>query len=663
MRTPGLALLAILALFSAQAMARVVALDVTHTVPAFGGAEFGKTGRYEIVEGVARFEVDPTLPLNAMLVNVQRAPRNARGKVEFDVDVVILKPVDMTRANGRLIYEPVNRGNKLALGMFNTALGSRDLTLAEAAGNGFLMRQGYTVVFAGWQPPYPLSGPVSVGGGSRIPPGPDALRARLPIAHQPDGSAVTALRSEVIAGPVQNGKLIGYLTYPVADARPNGKLSLRDVNGKAVPLPDQTSWRYLDEWRVEITSAGGDLAAVNGVPGAGYELVYTAKDPIVYGLALASMRDLTAFLRYEARDDSGRPNPLAPGGKPAIQKAIAFGASQTGRSIKTLVYHFNEDEKGRIVFDGVHAHISGAALNSQNVEFGSPGQKGGEAFPYTYETLFDPVSRRFDGYLARCQGNHTCPKIIHTDSDAEPVAAGGLVFTDTQGRDMQLPDNVRMYLLSGTQHGPAATTARGMCEQMQNPLDYRPVLRALLLALDEWVTTGRQPPASRYPRRADGTLVNADRSSVGFPAIPGVKFPDAIDRMYLSDASLVPPLHIVDYPALLPRADADGSSMAGVRVPELQVPLATFTGFNARAGGGWCIATGSYIPFATTKAAREQAGDPRPSIEERYPTQAAYLAAVAKAALSLQRDRLLLEEDAQVIRKDAAQQGWPPKPR
>jgi hypothetical protein len=651
-RSRTAALLLVLALgLAAQSQARVVSLDIRSVTPAFGGQTFGSVGSYQLLRGVAHFEVDPALPVNASLVNIGRAPRNARGQVEFDADVVILRPADLARGNHHLFYEPVNRGNVLSLELFNDAPGGNAFDSPAAAGNGFLMRQGYTLVFGGWQPAYP--GPavpaMSVASGSLLPVGGGRLLARLPVARGAGGAAITAPLIERFGNGGATGAFKGYLAYAVADQGAGAVLRLR--RGPDAPLEPATgyTWRLLDDWTVEVTPpAEARLDA-----GAGFEFTYQARDPVVYGLALAAMRDLAAFLRYERQDSRGVPNPLLREGRIDVERALAFGASQTGRTVKTLVYNFNGDELGRQVFDGVHAHISGASLNSQNEAFGRPGLKGDDRFPFTYATQFDPVSRRTDGWLMRCQAERNCPKILHTDSENEVWTAGGLLYTDTRGRDAGFPANVRAFLFASTQHTPAANTDPGMCQQKLNPLDYRPAMRALLSALDQWATSGRVPPASRYPTVAAGTLVPPDRKSTGFPALPGMGYNDRPPRPVLADAG-VDGVALAEYPALVPAVDPDGNTRAGVRMPELRVPWATYTGWNLRregfGAGAFCIATGSYVPFADTRAQRESSKDPRPSLQERYGTRAKYLQQLDSAIARMVAERLVLPEDAPRIR-------------
>ena len=621
------------------AYARVSRVEISTIKPAFGGRTFGNVGSYDLIEGIAYFEVDPKLPVNAGIKNLQRAPRNAKGMVELNVDIRILRPKNPQAGNGRLFFEPVNRGRPLSLGYLQNPA-SNSLEAPEGAGDGFLLNRGYTLVFSGWQPDYPRADvpAMNVGYGSRLP-GPQGLKARLPIARGDNDRPITA---NIVAGEgfasAETDRRI-HLTYPAADRTDaSGYLRLPGTNA---PLNDGSSWRYVNELEVAITRPAGSSAPV--------EFVYEAKDPFVYGLALASMRDLMSFLRYEKQG-----NPLAENGRKPIEKTIAFGASQTGRTVKTLVYLFNDDEQGRQVVDGAYIHISGASLNSQNEPFATPGDKYG-AFPFTYETLYDPISRRFDGVLMRCTAQGNCPKIIHTDSEAELSFATSLLYTDALGNDVSIPENVRVYLFAGTQHGPAKRAAPGMCQNLSNPLPYAQPMRRLVLALDEWVTSDRAPPASRHPMRADRTLISVAEAQSSFPNIPQMKTDYSFQHFNFTDPGSGDAVAGLSYPDFQPKRDVDGNMTSGVRTAELMVPLATYTGWNpALNGAGLCPATGSYIPFAPTKAARSKNGDPRLSVEERYPTEGDYVAAMRKATAQLVRDGFMLADDAKTLMDGSA---------
>ena len=400
-----------------------------------------------------------------------------------------------------------------------------------------------------------------------------------------------------------------------------------------------------------------------------YDLVYEARDPIVMGLGFAATRDIMSFLRFDATDA----NPLVAkgSGRNPIQFALSFGSSQSGRFLKDLIYQgFNQDGKGRKVLDGAIPHISGSRKTYTNYEFAMPGRFStqleghhtpGDQFPFTYATLTDPITGKTDGVLAKCTAQNACPKIMHWDSGLEFWSArSSLVATDPKGeRDAPIPDNVRLYLFSSTQHGPAATPAKGICQQLNNPLQYRETQRALMTALFAWVAKETPPPASRYPRLADGTLVPSAPQAIGFPQIPGVTFTGRVNHLSVIDYGTFPPRHMpgAEYRVLVPKIDPDGNDMPGVRSAPLSAPLGTYTGWNLRAKGFMenegCYLNGSYVPFAQTAAQRKTANDPRPSLEERYGTRQKYVDTVSAAAKGLVGDRLLLQEDADRLVKTA----------
>jgi hypothetical protein len=392
--------------------------------------------------------------------------------------------------------------------------------------------------------------------------------------------------------------------------------------------------------------------------GAIYEFIYEARDPIVMGLAFAATRDVVSFLRYETQDSTGEPNPLAAGGLPPI--ALSAGVSQSGRWLSDFIYQgFNEDEQGRQVFEGANPIIAGSRKTFTNFAFAQPGRFSrqhedhvfpNDQFPFTYTMLTDPLTGRTDSILRRCEATSTCPKVFHIDSDFEIWGArGALITTSPTGQPILLPDSVRAYLFSATQHGIGDGTF-GICQQRSNPLRYSS-LPALTAALDDWVTDGQAPPPSRYPTLADGTLVAIDQT--GFPDIPGVNYPGNYNVLRVADYSVQPPFEGQAYPVFVTPVDADGNSVAGIRHPLLEVPIATHTGFNLRAAehapGEACSTTGSYIPFARTLVERQKTGDPRLSLQQRYRSHERYVSRVARAAERLVRERLLLQADADRI--------------
>lgn len=661
-----------LVLIPSMTEARLTQLVITSKEsPTFAGLSFGHVGEYERLVGYAKGELDPSNPLNQEIVDIDKAPRNSKGLVEYQMDVFIFKPVDMKKGNARIFYDVLNRGNKLGHNLFNDGLGGNYPGLAADAGNGFLMKEGYTFLWSGFQCTYSLSG--NAGGGSRlyIPPGNpgNLMIADFPVAKKPNGDPIVGLsREEFIPDasyPLTATSYVVNLTYPAADLTPaKATLTVREHQKDPRQTPAGMSWKYLNEWQIQITRPSDTVAFDNG---AIYEFIYPAKDPQVTGMTFASLRDLISFLRHGVKDDLGNPNPLAPGGKPITNKAIAFGASQSGRYIKNFVYDgFNQDEMGRLVFDGVMTHIGGSRLNWINTRFSQTGRwsrqhedhyQVNDQFPFTYRRLHDRLSGEHDGLLVKCGKTHTCPKIMQTDTDSEMwQARASLVATDTKGHDIKLPKIVRAYLFGGTQHYnayPIAPPSRGICQQLSNPLNYRPLLRALLVAMDWWVTYGIEPPYSHFPQRHDGTLVHSDQHSTGFPHIPGVTYNGGFNFLQLTDYDVQPPAVDGYYPVYVPKVDSDGNAIAGIRLPDIEVPIATYTGWNLRAsgyaGGELCSGTGSYIPFAKTKAERQASGDPRLSIEERYKNHDNYVRKVTRAAHELVEDRLLLWEDAKKI--------------
>lgn len=383
------------------------------------------------------------------------------------------------------------------------------------------------------------------------------------------------------------------------------------------------------------------------------------------GLGFAAVRDAISFLRYQRVDRVGTPNPLDHHGLP--DDAISVGRSQSGRFLRDFLYQgFNEDTAGRIVFDGLHPHIAGSRKTFTNYQFGQPGrwQKQhedhdypGDQFPFTYASLTDPLSGRTDGLLRRCRASRTCPKIVHTDGEAELwQARASLVVTDPMGEHIDLPENVRVYLIAGTQHGGGAglhvaEPSRGPCQNLTNPLALEQIRVALSVALYEWVVDGMPPPPSRFPTVAGGGLVSAH--DVGFPDIPGVTYSGSYNPLHLQDHTSIPPKAGAPYTVLVGRVDADGNMVDGVRHPNLVAPVGTHTGWNLRRDGygpgAQCAGSGSFIPFAVDGASRAGAADPRLSLAERYADHEAYVAAVAAAADDLVRERLLLRADADQI--------------
>ena len=623
-----------LAASTQQATAKVVKFEVVRIESAFEGRTFGSVGTYDRVVARATIAVAPDDPHNRVIVDIDHAPRNAQGLVEATTDVEILRPTVAANGNRRLIYDVVNRGSKRALAMFNDSDAGIDLSKAADAGNGFLMNRGYTVIWSGWQ------GDIGAGGGR--------VTLSVPVVPQVQG----LVREEFIFDQAENPATAN-LSYPAADLDPaHARIFVRQYETDARATPADLSFKLDGPRKVSITRpAGFDGGAI-------YEIVYEAKEPKVMGLGFAATRELVSFLRHESADAAGTANVLA--GR--IDRAVAFGQSQSGRYLHDFLYYgFNADEAGRVVFEGLMPHLAGGKKTFTNFRWSQPGRSAyqhadtlypGAEFPFTYPMTTDALTGKRDGMLARCLASNSCPRIIKTDTELEFYQGrAGLVSVDTAGNPVTMPDNVRLFLLSNLQHAAphnAKSVITRQCSYPSNPLYAGTSLRALLVALDQWISDGREPPASRYPSRADGTLAEPNAASVGFPAIPGVTYPRRINVAALvSDA--MPPVRGKEYPAFVPRTDADGRDLAGLRLPTLEAPAATHTGWNLRKAGfgegELCDNTGSMLPFAKTKEERMASGDARPSLAERYPNPGDRAALIEKAAKKLVADRLLLEED------------------
>jgi hypothetical protein len=637
--------------WSALAEAHITRLVIVRVEsPTFEGTSFGTVGQYEKLVGRAFGEVDPNDPYNALIVDIGLAPRNARGLVEYSTDVYILRPVDRSKGNGRLFFEINNRGNNFSFGLLNdTAAVLNDPTSAADAGNGFLMRQGYTIVLSGWD-----SG-VAPGGGRQT--------IAVPIARNPDGSPIVGPALEEFV--IDNGTtMTGALTYPAATVdKSQAGLSVRVHYADPPTAVPAANWEYINARTIRLLPAGTAFQQ-----GTLYEFTYQASDPSVAGLGFAATRDVAAFLHHASTDDAGTPNPLAGG----VRFVYSFCFSQPCRFMhEFLQLGFNEDEEGQRVFDGILNWVGGASGGFFNYRFAQQGRTHRQhigrwyperQFPFANPVLFDPISGKTDGRLRRCLESGTCPKIFEANSANEYwVKAGSLLHTDTLGNDLKDPRNVRVYLFSSLAHSAGVgPTGPGICEQPRNPLVANPGLRALLVGLDKWASSGKEPPPSRVPRRADGTLVAPlPQTAVGFPNIAGVTYNglmttgDLFDYGPFFDAgilTILPPTLIGSpYTAFVPQTDVDGNDIAGIRLPEIAVPLATYTGWGLRAaafgGDDLCDAAGQKIDFHQSKAERLAFGDARPSIEERYPSHHTYVRRVAHVARRLHLERFLLDED------------------
>ncbi|MFN7984388.1 MAG: alpha/beta hydrolase domain-containing protein [Vicinamibacterales bacterium] len=642
LRTAGLATLLIL-LSALTAQAEVTRVQIRSRADALGGRAFGSVGPYEVLSGTIEFAVDPANPHNQIIVDVEKAPRDARGRVTFSSDVWVLKPKDATKANGVLFFDVVNRGNKSLLSVFSRAKRATDFTKEDEFGDAWLLKQGYTLVFVGWQ--------FDIAAGKTL------VGFTAPIATdngQPiKGWVRMPFISDEPAASVRYGAEYNTATYlPVNVDDRAYRLTVREGTFAPPRLIPRTAWRFA---RTEKGAAVPDPAYVtlNGGFKAGltYELAYETQNPPVAGLGMAAIRDAASAFRYGA-------NQIASG-----TLAYLYGASQTGRLIRQMIHEgFTIDEQGRKVFDAAFIQTGAVGFGSFNERFAQPNELGPftqTKFPFLYKTTTDPQTGREDG-LGRLIPTGLEPKLFLVDSSSEYWDRGRVAamrHTSMDGsEDLEDASNVRVYQLAGTKHGagyfPAAENGGQFKE---NTNDYRWAQRGLLAALDSWTRNGTEPPPSTHPNLKDGTLVA--HKDMRFPALPGLQQPTYVPGGYRADVAS--PYSAM--PFLLPKVDADGNEVSGIRLPIVSVPLATLTGWqfrSARIGSPTTLIAmaGAYIEFPRTKADRERTKDPRPSIAERYGTRAEYTKRVRDAASRLADQRFILREDIDPITEELGAQ-------
>lgn len=645
-------------------MQSTVRLEIERRFPFAEGKSFGETGAYERLTGKAYYAIDPTEPRLAGIVDLDLAPRNADGLVEFDGDLDIIKPVDLARGNRRLLYEVSNRGNRSLLSALNSGAPGNNPETAEHAGNGFLFERGYTLLWSGWQ------GEMLPGGG--------LITARIPEARLNGQPLRGRVRQEFVVDrpgirsmPVSGAPNVA--GYPVLDST-TAILTVREhEQDERVPVP-------ADRWemaRVRVDRDSGaithepsnlDLHVKDGFkPGWIYELIYDTEGSRVMALGFVAIRDLVSMLRNDAADGAGQPSPLAN----SVDRAYAYGASLSARVLREYVYQgYNEDREGRRVFDAMHSHLSGGGRVFFSQRFSQGGRFprqheehswASERYPFAYGPVPDLFSDTVDSVLKRPA---TDPLVLHTHSATEywqRHASTGQVNLRTD-EDVVPPDNVRMYYLSSYPHAPAAAGPAHIGQLPPNGLVAAPFLRACIDLMDRWATDGVPPPPNRLPIRADGTLVPGSEALARFPKIPGAVLPAGPSRLPLYDygpdydrgfLTQLPPAVEPgrEYPIFVAQVDDDGNDAAGLRSPDVAVPLGTYTGWSVRkagyAEGDLNSLSGSFVPFTRTKAEREASGDPRPSLEERYGSHDGYLGAIDAAVDALVAGRLLLPTDAE----------------
>jgi hypothetical protein len=657
-------MLLLVAFFISTLQARVVRVEIASRADIQEGKPFGAAGAYEKITGRVFFAMDPANLHNRQIVDLDKAPRNAQGEVEFSSDLYVLKPKDLAKGNHSVLFEVSNRGGRGILSIVNGREGE--------FGDGFLMRQGYTIAWVGWE--------------FDIADQPGRLRLSAPVAHNPDGTAIHGLvRTDFTPAEKRDDMPLGHIllgpdggkSYAVDDpASERNQLTVRDTpDGKRVRFP-RSEWSFAHLLQGQLAPDPHYVHLNSGfLPGRIYELVYTAKDPAVVGVGMAAVRDFLSYLKYD-------PQAMAP-----VKRVYAVGISQSGRFLRHFLYQgFNADEQSRQVMDGVISHVAGAGRGSFNHRFAQPSRDAQpmssifyptDLFPFTDLPEADPDTGAKSGMLDAPVKSHTVPKIFYTNTSYEYWGrAASLIHTTADGvKDAPLAANTRVYFLAGLQHFSGAFPPQKSnpgspdytAQQKQNPNPIQWYWRALITDMDQWVTDGKEPPVSSYPKIAEKTLVPIAKWS--FPKIPGVNTPHEMSLAYHIDreVSMVsltthreemitvePPRVGKPFGVLVPQSDADGNDLGGVRLPELQVPLATYTGWNLRdpsigAPDQRVSFLGSWIPLARTAEERKKSGDPRLSIAERYASREEYMNKFEQAAKTLVEQRFLLQEDLPAI--------------
>ncbi len=620
-----------------------------------GGKDFGSSGPYELLKGRVLFGFDPASPANSRIVDLQLAPRNSEGEVEAWANLVVLKPVDSGRGNGIALVEVSNRGGKFSLNYFNRAT-HQELAAdnPESLGDGLLMRQGFTVIWVGWQ--------------ADVPRGKGLLRLEAPIAKGMNGETITGLvRSDwtvdepVESLPLSHREHISYTVYDPEDSA--NVLTVRDGRDAVRLTIPREKWHFSKKEKENDT-----IVLENGfLAGNIYELVYRARDPSVIGLGLAAIRDMVSHAKYDKKS-------LFP-----VSHGISAGVSQTGRFLRMFLYQgFNTDEEGRNAYDGLMVITAGAGRGSFNHRFAQPSRDGHrysaflyptDIFPFSSRTQSDPATVRSDGLLAHSLAPGSIPKIFYVNTGYEYWGrAAALIHTSVDGKkDLEPLDNERIYHLAGGQHFVASfpPTDRAEFENGRffrgNSLEFKVNYRALLVRLAEWVSKDVSPPASAFPRLSDATLT--DLEGFNFPDIPGVEPPKNAHNAYRVDygprwergvIDHQPPQVGSSFPVLVPVVDSFGNELGGIRNVELRVPLATYTPWSLRKGyvGGademidfW----GNLLFFPRNSVEKEASHDPRPAISALYADRRFYLDELRNSAETLNAEGFLLPEDIDYV--------------
>jgi hypothetical protein len=675
-------IVALLALVAPAAPGRVQRVEIASRSDVLNGKPFGDAGSYEKVAGKIHFAIKPADPHNRLIVDLDKAPRNAAGEVEFASDFCVLRPKDPGRNSGTALIEIPNRGGKGMLRVIQNAKSSLDPTTDEDFGDGFLMLRGTTLIWLGWQWDVRdekglmrLYAPVAIG------PGPEKVSAAGDGLNQPQpitglvraDFVVTEKVEQHSLGHLISGSIGGTEYYCWKTDDPRNVLTVRDGPMEKRRIIPRGEWDFVGSTAAKA-EPGPRTIRLNGrfEPGKIYELVYVARDPAIAGLGFAAVRDFASYLKNAE-------NEAAP-----AKRVFAMGISQSGRFLRHFLFEgFNADDAGKAALDGMFIHVAGAGMGSFNHRFAQPSRDAQptnalfyptDVFPFADTPQSDPVTHQRSGLLDRPRADKVLPKIFYTNTSYEYWSrAASLIHTSLDGkRDLPLMENVRVYLLAGLQHftapfpptPPSEPSLAARYLPNSNPVVY--FWRSLFVAMDDWVRDGKAPPESRYPKLADKTLVA--REAVKFPAIPGVAVPERVHQALRLDfgpqwknriITKQPPVVGKPFPVFMPQTDADGNDLGGVRLPQLEVPLATYTGWNLRDPKSGMETErvsflGSFFPLPKTKTDADAAHDPRKPIVERYSSREDYLQKFSTAAAKLAEDRFLLGEDIEALKQRGA---------
>lgn len=633
-------------LFGNLAQAEVARVDITQRTDVLNGRVYGNVGAYEWLRGRAHFTLDPAHARNKAVVDIGLAPKNAKGLVEYSADLIILRPKDAAKANGVVVFDVVNRGRETILEYLNRGNRTAKHGTEGFVGDDFLLNQGVTLVWLGWQ--------------QDLPDGLNLLRMSGPVI---EGLSSLVYGDAVVVGKVNEISLGDRLSipYPVSDLKsPQAWLSVAASRAAPEQRVPRDQWSFARMRDGVLTDSPLHIHLKSGFePGAYYRFAYPTQGSLIAGLSLTGIRDLMSWIRHD-------PAAIVKG-----KHTLAFGISQSGRFLRQFLHEgFNADLQGRPVFDGMMVHIAGGARRGFNERFAQPSRtQGSRVFPFTDNEQLDAETGERSGLLNRARADKVVPRIFYTHSSWEYWgSAASTVQTQVDGSaDAELAETSRAYLFAATQHVPAAWPPRALPatrgQLLPNPLDYRPALRALYVAMDQWVRAGVAPPPSSYPTLAERNLVPRAQLKVNGYTTRQAGQPQLAVRLDAGEKvngipTLIPPRAGKPYATFVPQVDDDGNDVGGIRMPELAAPLATYTGWNPRhpATGSpvdLVQLVGAYHPFARTRAEREKAGDPRLSIAERYNSREGFLSSVEKASNDLVAKRLLLADDVRHVMERA----------